>query len=330
MMPPAAGRPALAARVPTVANELYDVMDLKALRCFWATARHRSLTRAGIELGISEAAVSQRIKSLESYIGTKLYEAKGGRVKLTEAGERALHMAIALFDQVEALQTEVLAGETTGTMRIAAAESVLRYLLPDIVARFTSQFPQAQMRLFSRHSWHCVETVARNEADMGIIPSRTLPDSLIFYPWHVCKACLILPRGHALVRAGTPAIRDLLNETTVMRYPLVSTEEDDPDDQRVQDTLQREGLPYHVRLHVGNLQTVKHYVARGLGIAVVPELCLDEKDHDAIEAIDIPPEFHGETTYGVILRRDKYRTTLISELLELMGIDAGEPPPEGA
>jgi DNA-binding transcriptional LysR family regulator len=65
----------------------YDVMDLKALKCFWATAKHLSLTKAGLGLGISEAAVSQRVKSREKRLGTKLYEARGGRVRLTSAGE---------------------------------------------------------------------------------------------------------------------------------------------------------------------------------------------------------------------------------------------------
>ncbi len=50
----------------------YDPMDLKALRCFDAMAKHGSLTRAGIELGISDAAVSQRIKSLENHLGVKI------------------------------------------------------------------------------------------------------------------------------------------------------------------------------------------------------------------------------------------------------------------
>lgn len=308
-----------------MANDLYDVMDLKALRCFWATARHSSLTQAGIELGISEAAVSQRIKSLEGYIGTKLYEAKGGRVKLTEAGQRALQMAIELFDQVDAFQTEVLAEEAAGTVTIATTESVLRYLLPDVVEQFAMQYQQAQMRLLSRHSWQCLEAVRRNEVDAGIITERTLPDNVVFYPWHSYKACLILPHDHPLLRSGQPAIRELLNEATIMRYPLVSTEEDDPDDQRVQATLRREGLPYHVRLHVGNLQTVKHYVARGLGIAVVPAICLSGSDHGVIEAIEIPSEFHGESTYGVILRRDKYLTKLLKGLLQLIGINISDP-----
>lgn len=302
-------------------NELYDVLDLKALRCFWAMAKYGSLTRAGIELGISEAAVSQRIKSLEAQLGTKLYEAKGGRVKLTAPGQRAFDRAIALFDQAEALQTEVAGEEVAGMVTLVTGESVIRYILPDIVARFTEDYQRAQLRLLSQQSWHCVDVVRRNDADLGIIPERTLPDELVFHPWRAYNACLILPRGHALLKNGTPAIRDLLNVDTISRYPLVSTEEDDPDDQRVQETLHREGLPYHVRLHVGNLQTVKHYVARGLGIAVVPELCLADDDQNDIESIAIPQEFHGETTYGVILRRDKHLTAPLRSLLQLIGVD---------
>lgn len=304
-----------------MANDLYDVVDLKALRCFWAMARHRSLTRAGIELGISESAVSQRIKALEAHLGTKLYEAKGGRVHLTAAGQRALERAIALFDQVDALQAEVVAEETLGTVTVVTGESVLRYLLPDVVERFSVDYPQAHLRALSRHSWNCVDIVRRNDADLGIIPERALPDDVVFYPWRTYPACLILPHGHPLLHAGPPEIRDLLNEATLIRYPLVSTEEDDPDDQRLQRTLRSEGLPYNVRLHVGNLQTVKHYVARGLGIAVVPQLCLSDEDRGDIESILIPDEFGGETTYGIILRRDKHLTKPLNALLNMIGVD---------
>jgi DNA-binding transcriptional LysR family regulator len=308
-----------------MANDLYDVMDLKALRCFWATARHRSLTRAGIELGISEAAVSQRVKALEGYLGTKLYEAKGGRVQLTAAGQRALQMAITLFDQVEALQAEVVAEEAAGTVTLATAESVLRYPLPEIVEQFSRQYPQAHLRLLSRHAWDCAEIVRRNEADIGIIPQRPLPDEVIFHPWRSYNAYLILPHGHPLLSRARPAIRDLLNEATITQYPLVSTEQDDPDDKRLQEALLHEGLPYNVGIHVGNLETVKHYVARGLGIAVVPAICLTEDDSTVIEAIEIPQEFKGETIYGVILRRDKYLTKLLQGLLQLIGVEVTGP-----
>lgn len=71
----------------------YDVMNLKALTCFFATARHGSLTQAGIELDISEAAVSQRVRLLETFLGAKLYEARGaffdGRIGTLDVGKLA-------------------------------------------------------------------------------------------------------------------------------------------------------------------------------------------------------------------------------------------------
>ena len=82
-------------------REPLDVMDLKSLRCFATMAKHMSLTQASIELGIADAAVSQRIKKLERYLGVKLYEARGGRVRLTEAGHRTNDHAMRLFDELE-------------------------------------------------------------------------------------------------------------------------------------------------------------------------------------------------------------------------------------
>ena len=60
-------------------------------------AIHWSLTHASIEIGISDAAVSQRIKSLEKYLGAKLYEARGGKVRLTEVGNQTKALAQRIF-----------------------------------------------------------------------------------------------------------------------------------------------------------------------------------------------------------------------------------------
>ena len=112
-------------------EDLYRVMDLKALRCFWAMAKEGSLTRASIELGISEPAVSQRIRALERYLGlgTKLYEASGRRVALTDSGRRLFQMAIDLFDRLDDFECGLGELETTGSITLAAEDSAHLYLL---------------------------------------------------------------------------------------------------------------------------------------------------------------------------------------------------------
>ncbi|MCI0799509.1 MAG: LysR family transcriptional regulator substrate-binding protein, partial [Chloroflexi bacterium] len=70
----------------------------------------------------------------------------------------------------------------------------------------------------------------------------------------------------------------------------------------------------------GTMETVKQYVARGLGIGVVSGICLTERDHGELQAVEIPKEFQGESTYGVVLRKDKYLTAALRGLLPMVGV----------
>ena len=131
-------------------DDLYRVMDLKALRCFWAAGRLGSLTRAGIDLGISKSAVSQRIRALEGYLGAKLYETRGGRIRLTPAGDRVLEMAVGLFERIDDFETGLSTQEVTGEITISAQDSEQLYLLPDVVSHDRRDYPQVRLRLLSR------------------------------------------------------------------------------------------------------------------------------------------------------------------------------------
>src|SRR5260370_42240529 len=107
----------------------YEVMDLKDLKCFLEVARRGSLTKAGIELDIAQAAVSQRVKALETYLGAKLYEARGGRVHLTAAGERTAQLAVSLFSEIKALKQAVGGAQETDELVLASHHSLLPHLL---------------------------------------------------------------------------------------------------------------------------------------------------------------------------------------------------------
>ena len=190
-----------------MAKEPYDPMDLKALRCFEAMARQGSLTRASIELGISDAAVSQRIKSLEKYLGAKLYESRGGKVRLTEPGQRTKDLADRLFDELEEFE-ETISDEKFGATVILSTESpLLRYHLPEIVDSYSRAHRLARLRLLSRRSADTIELVRRNEADLGIIPRRPLPPELKFHSWRVFKAYILMPPRARRGEGGRGAVR---------------------------------------------------------------------------------------------------------------------------
>jgi DNA-binding transcriptional LysR family regulator len=85
------------------------------------------------------------------------------------------------------------------------------------------------------------------------------------------------------------------------------------------ETLAQHGLPLTVGIEVGTLESLKQYVARGLGIAVVAGLGISEADRARLEIVPIPPELGGKTTYGVVVRNGKHRSRLLIDLLRLLG-----------
>lgn len=303
-----------------MSKEPYDPMDLKSLRCFEAMARHGSLTQASIEIGISDAAVSQRIKSLEKYLAVKLYESRGGKVRLTEAGQRTKDLATRLFDELAEFEEAIGDEESRGTVVLSAEAPLLRYHLPEIVESYARARRLARLRLLSRTPAETIELVRRNEVDLGIVHKQPMPSELKFHPWRVFKSYILIPRGHPLARRRIPTIKDILNEETLLRYPQVVAEIDDREQHRVRIGLERLGLPFNVALEVGNIETVKYYVARGHGIAAVSGMCLSREDESIFHIIEIPEALEGETTYGVILREDKHVSSSLRGFLTILEV----------
>lgn len=298
-------------------TDAYDVMDLKALRCFWAMARHASMTQAGIELGISEAAVSQRIKSLEKYLNAKLYESRGGRVRLTEAGERTLEMANTTFERLEHFQDNVVRSDESARITLCTTDSPLRYMLPPALLQFTAAHPHATLRLQARSVERSVALVRSNEADIGIVPAQTLPDELLFEPIATYAGLVIFPRGHALARQGRVDFQSLLSAQTMRRFPLIASETQVKTQflKRIFDRLE---LPLNIGMEVSTVDTLKHYVALGLGVATLSSLCLTDADYAYLDVIEAPAELDAHTEYGLITRRDKHRSGPLETLIALI------------
>jgi len=300
-----------------MAKGSYEALDLKAVRCFFAMANHGSLTKAGIELGISEAAVSQRVKGLERALGVKLYEARGGRVRLTPAGERALSFSISVFDQIEEFRRDLTQSAEIGEVVLSTHDSVLGYLLPDAVQAFSRAHPLARLKLLARPIEETLRLLKANEADVGVIPNRELPRDLAFQPIATFPAYLLAPKGHAIARRARVNFRDVLNIETIRRYPLIAGEVQ-LEGGMLAETIAQLGLPLNVGMTVGTVETVKRYAERGLGIALVSGLCVTGEDKQRLDVVEVPKEFRAETTYGVVLRRGKHKSALLRDLLRLI------------
>jgi DNA-binding transcriptional LysR family regulator len=301
----------------------YEVMDLKSLKCFFAMARRNSFTKASIDLGISEAAVSQRVQSLQTYLGAKLYETRAGKVYLTAAGERIAQLAVSLFSEIETLQQALSGAKETDEIVLASHDSVLRHLLPDKVEAFHRAHPLARLKLVARPIAETLRMVRSNECDLGVIAKAPLTEDLFFEAIATYPAYLVCPRGHALARRARDGFEALLADAVTGRYPLIILEVQ-REDPRLREALERHNIPFSVALEVSTIDTLKHYVARGVGVAVISGFSVTQEDRARLEIVPIPEEMGGTSIYGVVMRRGKQRTPLLKSLLAILSAARSE------
>jgi DNA-binding transcriptional LysR family regulator len=150
-----------------------------------------------------------------------------------------------------------------------------------------------------------------------VVPQRELPKELSFDLIATIGAYLLMPKGHPLARRARSNFNSLLNEETMRRYPLIVAEVQ-LEGYVVKETFARLRLPLNVGMEVGTLETLKRYVSRGLGIAVVSGLCVTEEDRLRLEVIAIPSELDADAYYGTVIRHDKHQSPLLRDLLHLL------------
>ncbi|HVJ43347.1 MAG TPA: LysR substrate-binding domain-containing protein [Dongiaceae bacterium] len=184
---------------------------LKALRAFEATARLLSLTKAANELCVTEPAVSQQIKQLETYLRRPLFIRRARSLELTPAGELLLPVMSDSLDRISELTTSIRNGTVRQTLRVQMTPHLsARWVLPRL-GRFIAQLPHIE--LATRHSYEQIDYL-KPEVDIALAwDDRT---------WRKAKAEPLMHLGYLpmcspkLMKKGMAPI-DLLKGNTLLQ-----------------------------------------------------------------------------------------------------------------
>lgn len=115
---------------------------LNALRAFEVTARLGSFVRAGAELGVTPAAVSQQVKHLERFIGLQLFSRSGNRLTLTDAGVTLVPQLSSCFAQLATVTQLTKVEGVSHRLTVSAVPSVAHRWLTAVLADFTRDRPE--------------------------------------------------------------------------------------------------------------------------------------------------------------------------------------------
>jgi DNA-binding transcriptional LysR family regulator len=247
-------------------------MDLAQLEVFLTVAREGRFSRAAEKLFRTQSAVSQTIHKLEEELGEPLLDRSSRDGLLTDAGRVLQEYAERLLnlrnDAQEALVE--LRELHKGKLGIAANEFTALYLLP-VLGEFRRLHPMIKIVVQRALGSHIPDDVLRHNSELGVLTYDPQEPQLCSTIVYLDELIFVVPPTHPLARAQQVSIRQLGAESFVAH--IVSS----PYREKVIQAFKRHKTPLHMDIELPTLQAIKRFVAMGNGVALLPEISVENE-----------------------------------------------------
>ena len=284
-------------------------MELSDLKTFAAVARCGGITRAAGELKTVQSNVTNRIRALETEIGTPLFERHARGMTLTDAGRRLLPYA----DRLNALSNEALAaarddGVAKGPLAIGSMETTAAVRLPPLLAQFHQRHPEVQLSLRTGPTALLAEAVIANALDGAFVAGPIdHPDLMSTVAFNEELVLLTARRWKTLaaLRAGTPA-----SGPTILVFRTGCSYR-----QRLEQLMSELGWPTAARLEFGTLDGIIGCVAADMGVTLLPRAVAERSDQAGMVRMHTLNGPHRRVETLFIRRRAAHEGTALRSFL---------------
>jgi LysR family transcriptional regulator, low CO2-responsive transcriptional regulator len=240
-------------------------ISLRQIRVFTAVAQQKSFTRAARELHLTQPAVSQQLKSLESEIGLPLLEHVGRRIHLTAAGEELLRYSKQISDLLRDAGEAFAAmrGLKRGILKLGAV-STAKYFAPSLLSAFTVEYPQVTIKFSVGNREEIISQLADNEIDlviMGRPPRELITDA---EPFAKHPLVMIAAPNHPLANSKRRIpLKQLASQKFVIREQGSGTRAS------MEHVFREHGVAFQASMEVSSNETIKQSVMAGMGISFI-------------------------------------------------------------
>jgi LysR family hydrogen peroxide-inducible transcriptional activator len=249
-------------------------MTLTELKYIVAVARERHFGKAAEACYVSQPTLSVAIKKLEDELEVKLFERSAGEVTVTPLGEQIVQQAQSVLDQAASIKEIAKRGKDplSGPLNLGVIYTIGPYLLPDLVRQNISRTPQMPLVLQENFTVKLLEMLRAGEIDCAIM-AEPFPDAgLATAALYDEPFMAALPAHHPLAQRESVSSEELKKETMLLlgtghcfRDHVLEV---CPEFARFSSNA--EGI--RKSFEGSSLETIKHMVASGMGVTLVPRL----------------------------------------------------------
>jgi DNA-binding transcriptional LysR family regulator len=289
-------------------------MHIETLKVFCDLVDTGSFSVAAAQNFVTQSAVSQQIRTLETRYGRKLVERAKRRVRPTPAGEIFYEISkeiVALYNDLEG-RLQAFANIVAGTVRVATVHSVGLYEFSEELKRYLKAYPSVNIRLEYKKSNQIYEDVLAGTLDVGVIAYPTKRPQIRLIPFREDRLVLICDPSHALAKQKSVTIRKLDGMN------FVGFEKDIPTHKAIERAFQKHNVRVQYVAEVDNIEVIKRIVEVGTGISIGPEpAAAPEVRNKSLVAIPISDENFGRQL-GVIHKEGRHFSPAAEKFIEML------------
>jgi DNA-binding transcriptional LysR family regulator len=241
-----------------------DEKDWIALRIL---SEEKNISRASERLYISQPALTYRLKNLEEEFGTRLFFKIKGGIEFTSEG---LHLAAYAEEMIKNLQKTKdymlnMQNEVRGTLRLGVSSNFAQYKLPKLLKGFSTEHPHVQFSVNTGWSTEIMSLLDSSSVQLGILRGN--------YDWYGTKTLLHKERLCLISRKE-------INMDRLPQLPFIQYKTDSSLKNLINGWWNdRFSEPPFVTMETDRQETCKEMVKNDLGIAILPEICLQPSDN---------------------------------------------------
>lgn len=247
-------------------------MDVYQLETFLAVAEEKTFSRAAQRLHRTQPAISQTIRKLEQSVGEPLFDRSSRDGTLTAAGRLLQEYAQRILNlrQETRQALDDLRSLRTGRLVIAANEFTCLFLL-HVLEEYRRLHPMITITVQRSLASRVAHEVLNHNAELGMLSFRPLDPRLRSVVVYRDELAFIVHPQHPLARRKEVTIRQLGTET------FVAHNVPSPYRAKVLDAFQRHRTPLNMDVELPTLEAIRKFVGRGIGVALVPLLAVEEQ-----------------------------------------------------
>lgn len=223
-----------------------------------------SISEAAKSLYISQSAVSQAIKQLESQVGVSLLRRTPKGVIQTQEGKLLYEYASSAIDLLSVAEQKLEAMKTLnyGELKIAASDTISHYLLLPVLEKFSLQYPKIKLQIINRTSFEAVNLLKSGKVDLAFINMPVYDEEILVSPYYTVEDIFVASKNSIYLNK-TYSLEELAE------LPLILLEKKSNSRCYVEEFFNKKGIKISPEIELGSHDLLLEFAKINLGVSCV-------------------------------------------------------------